>query len=207
MRPGGDGVRLLASTIAREPTRAAAASHGRHDRVMRFIQATGAQREDQTDRQLRRILGSYPVSDWVFTRDIRIEANAVPHSHPVLTLNTRHLDDDHQLLATFIHEQLHWGVTKLDAHVVAQLAQRHPDLPIGAPDGCRSTLSNYLHIVICSFEHHALTTLLGPTAARATLQRQTHYKRIYEVVLADHDRLMPLIHDFVKLGPRAAEFP
>lgn len=174
---------------------------------MRFIQATGAQREDQTERQLRRILGSYPVSDWVFTLDIRIEANAVPHSHPVLTLNTRHLDDDHQLLATFIHEQLHWGVTKLDARVVAQLAQRYPDLPVSAPDGCRSTLSNYLHIVSCSFEHHALTTLLGPAAARAILQRKTHYKRIYEIVLADRDRLMPLIHDFVKLGPRADEFP
>lgn len=122
--PGGDGVRLLASTIAREPTRAAVDSHRRHDRVVRFIQATGAQREDQTQRQLRRILGSCPVSDWVFTRDIRIEANAVPHSHPVLTLNTRHLDDDHQLLATFISTNNFTGVSPSSTHTLSRSAIR-----------------------------------------------------------------------------------
>lgn len=58
-----------------------------------------------------------------FNAGFRIEANAVAHSHPVLTLNTCHLDDDHKLLATFIHEQLHWGVTKLDKHTVTQLAR------------------------------------------------------------------------------------
>lgn len=166
---------------------------------MRCVLATGSQREAQTEHQLRRLLRTYTVSDWIFTPDIRIEAHAVAHSHPVLTLNTRHLDDDHQLLATFIHEQLHWGVTKLDTHLVTQLAHRYPDLPIGPPDGCRSTVSNYLHIVICSLEYQALITLLGPTAARATLQRSAHYTRIYQIVVADHDQLVPLIHHLVKL--------
>lgn len=88
------------------------------------------------------------------------------HSHRVLTLNTCHLDDDHQLLATFIHEQLNWGVTKLDKHIVTQLAHRYPDLPIGAPDDCRSTLSNYLHVMICSFEHHASSLSVTDCAYR-----------------------------------------
>jgi hypothetical protein len=166
---------------------------------MRFVLATGSGREAQTEDQLRRLLRTYRVSEWVFTDDIRIEANTVPHSHPVLTLNTRHLHDDEQVLATFIHEQLHWAVTKLDTDAVTRLAHRYPDLPIGPPDGCRSMWSNYLHIVICSLEYQALITLLGHAAARATLQRNTHYKRIYQIVVADHDQLVPLIHDLVKL--------
>jgi hypothetical protein len=42
-----------------------------------------------------------------------IKERAIPHSHPVLTLNTRNLDSDDQLLSAFLHEQLHWY---LDAH-------------------------------------------------------------------------------------------
>jgi hypothetical protein len=62
-------------------------------------------------------------------------------------------------------------------------------------------MSNYLHIVICSLEHQALIALLGPAAARATLLRSTHYKRIYQIVLTDHEHLMPLTRDFlVKLA-------
>lgn len=85
----------------------------------------------------------------------------------------------------------------LDKPAVAQLAHRYPDLPVGAPDGCRSAMSNYLHIVICSMEYQALITLLGPTAARAILERSTHYKRIYQIVVADHEHLMPLIRDLL----------
>jgi hypothetical protein len=173
--------------------------HGWHDRGMRFVPATASPRETRTEHQLRRLLRTYPVSDWVFTRDIRIDATAIPHSHPVLTLNTRHLEDDHRLLGTFVHEQLHWGVSTLDRQLACELTHRYRDVQVGPPEGCRSAFSNYLHIVICTLEYHALITLLGATAARATVQRITHYKRIYQIVLADHDQLMPLIRANVEL--------
>jgi hypothetical protein len=166
---------------------------------MRFLLATGSRRELQTAQQLRRLLGAYAVSEWIFTRDIRIESRAVSHSHPVLTLNTLRLDDDDRLLATFVHEQLHWGVQGLDKRLVTQLAVRYPDLPIGSPEGCRSMFSNYLHVVICALEYQALIKLIGRTRARGALHRANHYRRIYEVVMSDHDQLIALIRDYVEI--------
>src|SRR5215471_17710038 len=69
---------------------------------------TSSPRELQTKEQLQRLLKTYDLSKWVFTRSILIDEKAIPHSHPVLTLHTRHLKDDDLLLSTFVHEQLHW---------------------------------------------------------------------------------------------------
>ena len=46
----------------------------------------------------------------------RIETGVIPHSHPVLTLNTQYIDRDTLQIATFVHEQLHWF---FDAHAAA----------------------------------------------------------------------------------------
>lgn len=49
-----------------------------------------------------------------FTHEIVIERGVVPHSHPILTLNTR-TKDERVILKTLVHEQLHWH------------AQNHPN--------------------------------------------------------------------------------
>src|SRR5262249_41281436 len=64
--------------------------------------------EAQTKEQLLRLLKTYDVSRWIFTKSIVIDERAIPHSHPVLTLHARHLQDDELLLSTFVHEQFHW---------------------------------------------------------------------------------------------------
>ena len=66
---------------------------------------SGTPREVQTKEQLQRLLKTYDLSKWIFTRSILIDEKAIPHSHPVLTLHTRHLKDDDLLLSTFVHEQ------------------------------------------------------------------------------------------------------
>src|SRR5262245_18616039 len=68
----------------------------------------GSRREAQTKEQLERLLKTYDVSRWIFTKSIVIDERAIPHSHPVLTLHARHLQDDELLLSTFVHEQFHW---------------------------------------------------------------------------------------------------
>ena len=46
-----------------------------------------------------RLLRTYDLSPWFFTNVIVIDEKAVPHSHPVLTLYTRHgRDDEHNLI-------------------------------------------------------------------------------------------------------------
>ena len=59
----------------------------------------GTATEKQTKEQLQRLLRTYDLSPWFFTNVIVIDEKAVPHSHPVLTLYTRHgRDDEHNLI-------------------------------------------------------------------------------------------------------------
>jgi non-ribosomal peptide synthetase component F len=67
-----------------------------------------SEREKETADLLSALVQSYDLRAWTFTRTVRIEEGVIPHSHPVLTLNTRHLEDREQLLALFLHEQIHW---------------------------------------------------------------------------------------------------
>src|SRR5690606_10077222 len=61
--------------------------------------ASGHADEQRAVRQLQRLLGEYDVARWIFTREVVLEKWQVPHSHPVLTLNSAHLDDDLAQLA------------------------------------------------------------------------------------------------------------
>ncbi len=56
--------------------------------------AHGTTAEAETRQQLQKLLKEYDLSDWVWTRKIVIDKDAIPHSHPVLTLHTRHLKED-----------------------------------------------------------------------------------------------------------------
>ena len=67
----------------------------------------GTTGEAQTRDQLRRLLATYDLSPWLYTRSVVIDERAIPFSHPFLTLHTRHLKDDDLLLSTFVHEQFH----------------------------------------------------------------------------------------------------
>ena len=64
--------------------------------------------EEQTKSQLLALLRRFPLTPWLYTRQLVIDEESTPHSHPVLTLHARHLNEDHLLLSTFVHEQMHW---------------------------------------------------------------------------------------------------
>ena len=54
---------------------------------------SGTPLEERGRDQLRRLLRIiYDLHKWLFTRDVLIQSGVIPHSHPVLTLNTRYLD-------------------------------------------------------------------------------------------------------------------
>ena len=65
----------------------------------------GTPEEEQAVVQLLRLVTEYDVEGWLFTRDVLVDAEAIPHSHPVLTVNTRYLDDDLHQLTTLVHDQ------------------------------------------------------------------------------------------------------
>lgn len=150
--------------------------------------AHGDDAERETAEALRRLVAEHDLRDWVVTSEVLIERGEIPHSHPVLTLHTRHLDDDTALLATFLHEQFHWYVNeraeRRDA-AIAAFREIWPDVPVGNGEGARSERSTYLHLVVCDLEYQAVALLFGEDAARETLGANTHYRWIYDRVLND----------------------
>jgi hypothetical protein len=148
------------------------------------------QREQQTKQQLQRLLSAHDVSDWVFTRKITIESgfNVIPHSHPILTLSTRHLKDDELLLSTFVHEQLHWFLgekPKETEEAYRELKSMFPKVPVGFPEGGNNEESTYKHILVCYLEYQAIKVLLGELKARQVMDfwAADHYTWIYKTVL------------------------
>jgi hypothetical protein len=55
---------------------------------MEVTLAHGTEAEAQTRDQLQRLLKTYDLSTWTWTRKVLIDQDAIPHSHPVLTLHT-----------------------------------------------------------------------------------------------------------------------
>jgi hypothetical protein len=148
------------------------------------------QREQETRQQLLRLLATYDVSNWIFTRKVIVESgyNVIPHSHPVLTLSTRHLKDDELLLATFVHEQLHWYLNekpKETEEAYKELRSMFPKVPVGFPDGGSDEEWTYKHILVCYLEYQAVRALLGELKARQVMEFWTtdHYRWIYKTVL------------------------
>lgn len=155
------------------------------------------EREQATKEQLHRVLQEYDLSKWIFTEKVLVDYyTSIPHSHPILTLNTRYVDDDERLLSTFVHEQIHWftnskpdGVDK----TVAEFKTLYPEVPVGKGQGARDEFSTYLHLIVCYLEFSAVTELLGEPKAREIMAGWRHYKWIYKTVLNEGDKLKAVI--------------
>ena len=151
--------------------------------------AQNSRAEARAKEQLERLLGTYDLSKWVFTRTVVIdEKTSIPHSHPRLTLNTRHLLDDELLLSTFVHEQAHWFVSareKETAEALKELRALFPKVPVGHPEGAMDERSSYTHLLVIYLEYRALRELLGELRARQVMEFWTHdhYTWIYKTVL------------------------
>ncbi|MCB1057530.1 MAG: hypothetical protein KDD11_18680 [Acidobacteria bacterium] len=103
-------------------------------------------------------------------------------------MSTRHLRDDELLLATFVHEQLHWFVDRHDEALAlarADLAKLFPEVPVGYPEGARDERSTYVHLVVCYLEYRALIQLVGGLRARWVIEfwSHDHYAWVYRTLL------------------------
>lgn len=160
----------------------------------------GSEGEERMAQELRELLDEYDLEPWILTRDVLIDERSIPHSHPVLTIHTRHIGDELHLLTTFLHEQLHWleearpetwGLAMEDFRAL------FPEVPASSQGGARDEESTYRHLLVCDLELQAMTSLVGEERARETLGRITHYEWIYERVLDDpRVREVSLRHGF-----------
>ena len=123
--------------------------------------------EEAGRAQLRRLLTEYDLSPWIFTDRVSVEAGAEPHSMPILTMNTDHLDDDLRQLSIFVHEQAHWHVYEASGRdaAIAELRELYPHAPA---DNDRL----YQHLLVAWIEFDALVELIGEDEARRVIREK-----------------------------------
>ena len=117
-------------------------------------------------------LETFDLSPWQWTDSVVIREDAIPHSHPVLTLGT--FNRGPFLLSSYVHEQLHWYALErmklLETIFETDLLTMFPDVPVDLPDGGASADSTYLHLFVCWWEVDALRQLLGEERAGKVLE-------------------------------------
>ena len=156
---------------------------------LKITMANSTPSEKAVKANLERLLKAYDVSKWIATNSIIIdEKTAIPHSHPVLTLNTRHIKDDELLLSTFVHENMHWFVIREDGKIEAAVKEfktMFPKVPTAGPEGSNGEESTYNHIAVCYLEYRAMRELLGELKAKQIMEfwSTDHYTWIYKTVL------------------------
>lgn len=72
------------------------------------INTNGQPRAEKIKTQLLALVKKYDLSPFIYTTRINIVPKVIPHSHPVLTLNTLWDESPNRLLSSFVHEQFHW---------------------------------------------------------------------------------------------------
>src|SRR5689334_6855142 len=147
---------MLAGTAAGQPEISIATAHD-------------SEGENRTREQLGRILRSYDLDKWIFTRSVVIDERAIPHSHPILTLHTRHIGSDQQLLSTFVHEEIHWHLVakaQQTDSAMRELMKIYPSVPSGGKEGARDTESSYRHLIVSYLEFQAMKELIGDAPAQ-----------------------------------------
>lgn len=150
--------------------------------------AHGSDAERATAEALRRLVDAHDVGRWIFTPTAVIDERQIPHSHPVLTLHTRHLGDDEQLLATFLHEQFHWlAVERGEARdaAMAEFRRLFPDPPSSAEGGARDATSTWLHLVVNDLTLQATAELWGEERAERVARESTVYRWVNATVIDD----------------------
>jgi hypothetical protein len=172
----------------------ATSGFARHD--LQISLKNNTDKELQRKNQLERILNKYNLSKWTFTKKVLIdEQTSIPHSHPVLTLNASPADD-FELLATFVHEQIHWfeeSKPRQRDKAIEELKTIYPDAPGGPPEGARDKYSTYLHLMVCYLEYEAMMELAGKEKAKEVMTSKRYYKWIYRTVLSDGPKIKAVI--------------
>lgn len=160
--------------------------------------AHGSPREEAVRGELLELLRRYDLDRWTFTGEVIVEQGVIPHSHPVLTLNTRSSGDG--LLAAYLHEQLHWLLAGrwADPRLTAawrQLQSRYPDPPGQDDGGATDPESTLLHLLLGALQADALNILIGTGrthAVVASLIQAGIYPWVYQTVTDNLGSLLDL---------------
>ncbi len=162
-----------------------------------------SEREQRIRDLLETILRKYELQKWILCPGVIIEEGVPPHSHPVVTLNTKR-DTEATLLAVFLHEQIHWieeGKRDLMDKAIEALKLLFPVVPVGKPEGADTEKSTYRHLIVCRLEFLGLCELLGIEKATEVVLGNSGYTWIRRTVIEHGSVIDPIIKNYFPDAP------
>ena len=152
---------------------------------------TGSASELKAKTLIETFEKKYDLRPYAFTKDILIKSKVIPQSHPVLTLNTRQIDEPDRYLALLLHEQIHWFFTGAreakTQKFIERIKLKYPKVPNRENGGANNEESTYLHFAVCYYELEALTKYIGKQKAEEIFKTADVYAWIKNEVLANKD--------------------
>jgi hypothetical protein len=146
---------------------------------------------EQAKTVLADLLTKYDLSPYIYTKEVVIESNIIPHSHPILTLKAEEKDKPDVLLGTFIHEQMHWywieSSPGRDVGPRVDFKKKYKTFPVNPPEGASGESSTLQHLGVCWLEYQGLVQTIGIERARKVISEKPYYTWIYKKVLEDTD--------------------
>ena len=156
--------------------------------------------EIATAELLTALRQAHDLEKWEVINKVHIDKKAIPHSHPILTLHTRHTNKEgkDELLSTYLHEQIHWHLDNRFDHVKAaidELKTIFKQVPVGYPIGAQDEFSTYLHLIVCYLERESVSELLSQTRLEKLEEfwLEDHYTWIYQQVLEQHEQIKQIV--------------
>ena len=132
-----------------------------------------------TKQNILNLAQVYELSPFLYSKDVHVQSQVTPHSHPVITLSTRHAEQPKKILSTLLHEELHWWLetNKLQTETaIKELAKMYPKAPIAGKSTRRET---YVHLMVCYLELKALSFYLGDKEAKNIITSLMRKDKIY----------------------------
>lgn len=164
-----------------------------------FKAAHGSESENETIRIVKTAISVKPdLSKYTFSPKVIVDETVLPpHSHPIITLNTTDNHTPELVVSNYIHEQLHHFLDKHKDKLelsVKELQTFYKDVPVGYPNGARSTTSTYEHLILCSLEQSILRSVYSLDYAFVSLRywQSHHYCWIYKTVESDYSKLIQI---------------
>jgi hypothetical protein len=175
------------------------------------LDLTSAQRSAERVRDmLFRLRKDLDLAPFEYCRKVRIAPLEIPFSHPEITLNSW-TNDELALLASYLHEQMHWYVTwfshvHADAwrDIFARLRERYSQAPAREPEGAPDEFSIYLHLVVNWLEIEATSRFFERERVVAHVRALPYYRWMYRTVTDDWQALAALYADRALVPVRPA---
>lgn len=158
-----------------------------------------------TKQNMLHLAQVYDLRPFLFTKKIHLQSQVIPHSHPVLTINTRNAENPKKLLSVWLHEELHWWAVQNAKNVnlaIRELKKIYPNAPVTKSSGANST---FLHLIVCHLELKALGFYVGDKESREiitdVMKKDKIYPWIYYQILYKDHAIKRIVRKYKLIPP------